>query len=133
VNPPEAVSFPFDSRRAVCVTPSTEILREAQQVSELLNSLAEKHPLVSEALISISGNVRRTTTLLEGLVVRRMGPCAGRGPANARTHLKTKTRVRWFALRKEDILRRQVDNAPPQVGACEEGRDIESGFFNLDH
>jgi hypothetical protein len=54
-----------------------------QQVSERLNSLAEKHPLVSEALISISGNVRHTTTLPDVLVVRRMGPCAGPGPANA--------------------------------------------------
>jgi len=37
------------------------ILREARQlrsVSDRLDSLAEKHPLVSEALIAIEGNVR---------------------------------------------------------------------------
>ena len=44
------------------------ILHEAQQlynVSDRLDSLAEQHPLVSEALITISGSVRNTATLLE--------------------------------------------------------------------
>jgi hypothetical protein len=43
------------------------ILHEAQQlhnVSDRLDSLAGRHPLVSEALITISGSVRNTATLL---------------------------------------------------------------------
>jgi hypothetical protein len=62
------------------------ILHEVQQlynVSDRLDSLAEQHPLVSEALITISGSVRNTATLLEVLVATRMGPLAGLDPANA--------------------------------------------------
>ena len=65
--------------------PSDAILHEAQQlhnVSDRLDSLADEHPLVSEALIT-SGNVRHTATLLEVLVVTKMGPLSGPGPANA--------------------------------------------------
>ena len=43
------------------------ILHEVQQlynVSDRLDSLAGQHPLVSEALITISGSVRNTATLL---------------------------------------------------------------------
>jgi len=42
--------------------PSNAILHEAQQlhkVSERLNSRADQHPLVSDALVTISGNVRK--------------------------------------------------------------------------
>ena len=56
--------------------PSTAILQEAQKlhnVSDRLDSLAAEHPVVSEALITISGNVRNTATLLEVLVVTKMG------------------------------------------------------------
>ena len=53
------------------------------QVSERLASLAEKHPLVSEALLTISGNVRNTATLLEVLVVTRMGPPLGPAASEA--------------------------------------------------
>jgi hypothetical protein len=45
------------------------ILREIRQlynVSDRLDLLAEQHPLVSDALISISGRVRNTATLLRG-------------------------------------------------------------------
>ena len=66
--------------------PSDAILHEAQQlhnVSDRLDSLADEHPLVSEALITISGNVRQTATLLEVLVVTKMGPLSGSDPANA--------------------------------------------------
>jgi hypothetical protein len=67
--------------------PSSAILDEARrlyQVSDRLDSLAGDHPLVSEALITISGNVRNTATLLEVLVVTRMGPpLVGLGPADA--------------------------------------------------
>lgn len=65
---------------------SNGILHEVQQlynVSERLDLLAEEHPLVSEALITISGSVRNTATLLEVLVATRMGPFAGLDPANA--------------------------------------------------
>jgi hypothetical protein len=69
--------------------PSTTILQEAQKlysVSDRLDVLAEEHegrPVVSEALITISGNVRHTATLLEVLVVTKMGPLIEPGPSNA--------------------------------------------------
>jgi hypothetical protein len=56
--------------------PPSAILNEAQQlhsVSDRLDSLAENHPTVSEALITISGSVRNTATLLEVLVATKMG------------------------------------------------------------
>jgi hypothetical protein len=61
------------------------ILHEVQQlynVSDRLDSLAEQHPLVSEALITISGSVRNTATLLEVLVATKMTLLSGE-PANA--------------------------------------------------
>ena len=66
--------------------PGTAILREVQQlysVSEPLDSLAEQHPLVSEARISISGSVRNTATLLEVLVATKIAPISGLDSANA--------------------------------------------------
>jgi len=65
---------------------SESILRQAQKlhhVSDTLDALADEHPVVSEALITISGNVRQTATLLEVLVVTKLGPLTGRGPAMA--------------------------------------------------
>ena len=62
------------------------ILNEVQQlynVSDRLNTLAEKHPLVSEALLGISGSVRNTATLLEVLVVTRIATLSGLDPTNA--------------------------------------------------
>jgi hypothetical protein len=62
------------------------ILHEVQQlynVSDRLDTLSEKHPLVSEALITISGSVRNTATLLEVLVATKIAPLSGLGPANA--------------------------------------------------
>jgi hypothetical protein len=55
--------------------PLTAILREVQHlygVSERLDSLAEEHPVVSEALLVISGSVRDTATLLEVLIATKM-------------------------------------------------------------
>jgi hypothetical protein len=52
-------------------------------VSERLDSLAEQHPLVSQALITISGSVRNTATLLEVLVAMKIVPLFGLDPANA--------------------------------------------------
>ena len=65
--------------------PSAAVLQEAQKlhnVSDRLEVLADLHPVVSEALLSISGNVRHIAAILEVLVVTRMGPIEP-GPANA--------------------------------------------------
>ena len=65
---------------------SNPILHEAHQlhsVSDRLDLLAEEHPVVSEALITISGTVRHTATLLEVLVTVKMGPPSGLDPASA--------------------------------------------------
>ena len=62
------------------------ILHEARQlhnVSDRLDLLAEEHPVVSEALITISGSVRNTATLLEVLVATRMGQFSALDPASA--------------------------------------------------
>ena len=66
--------------------PSNAILHEVTQlhnVSDRLDLLAEKHPIVSEALITISGSVRNTATLFEVLVATKMAPLSGLDPANA--------------------------------------------------
>jgi hypothetical protein len=66
--------------------PSSAILREAQalhKVSDRLDTLAEEHPVVSDALVTISSNVRHTAALLEVLVATKMGPLSGKGPAMA--------------------------------------------------
>jgi hypothetical protein len=65
---------------------STAILHEAQQlykVSDRLDSLAEQHPVVSDALANISGSVRNTATLLEVLVAAKMGSTFGADRADA--------------------------------------------------
>ena len=62
------------------------ILHEVQQlynVSERLDSLTEQYPLVSEALLTISGSVRNTATLLEVLVAMKIAPISGLNPASA--------------------------------------------------
>jgi hypothetical protein len=62
------------------------ILHEVQQlynVSDRLDLLAEEHPVVSEALITISGSVRNTATLLEVLIATKMGLFSGLDPADA--------------------------------------------------
>jgi hypothetical protein len=61
------------------------ILLEVQKlhnVSDRLELLAGQHPLVSEALISISGSVRNTATLLEVLVAMKITPLSGLDPAS---------------------------------------------------
>jgi hypothetical protein len=66
--------------------PSAAILHEAKtlhNVSDRLDALAGEHPVVSEALATISSNVRHTATLLEVLVVTKLGPLGGSGPAMA--------------------------------------------------
>jgi hypothetical protein len=62
------------------------ILHEVQQlynVNDRLDLLAEEHPVVSEALITISGSVRNTATLLEVLIATKMGLFSGLDPADA--------------------------------------------------
>ena len=62
------------------------ILHEVQKlynVSDRLESLAEQHPVVSEALITISGSVRNTATLLEVMIATKMAPVSGLEPASA--------------------------------------------------
>jgi len=64
---------------------SNEILRAATQlynVSHRLDSLAEQHTLVSEALITISRSVRNTATLIGGAGCNENKPLAGLHPAN---------------------------------------------------
>ena len=58
-------------------------VRQLYNVSDRLDSLAGQHPLVSEALITISGSVRNTATLLELLVATKMAPLSGLNPASA--------------------------------------------------
>ena len=67
-------------------TKFSAILREARQlraVSDRLDSVAEQHPLVSEALLTISGNVRHTAVLLEVLVMTKIGALSEPDPADA--------------------------------------------------
>jgi hypothetical protein len=66
--------------------PTSAILNEVTKlynVSNRLDSLAEEHPQVSEALITISGSVRNTATLLEVLVATKMELSSGLDPADA--------------------------------------------------
>jgi hypothetical protein len=66
--------------------PLTSILQQVQRlygVSESLESLADQHPVVSEALLTISGSIRNTATLLEVLVATKMTPPSGLDPASA--------------------------------------------------
>lgn len=65
---------------------SNAIQHEIQQlynVSDRLDSLAEQHPLVTEALLTISGSVRNTATLLEVLVSMKITPLFGLNAADA--------------------------------------------------
>jgi len=76
----------LDSQEIGCAMPTSAILNEVTKlygVSDRLDSLAEEHPQVSEALITISGSVRNTATLLEVLVATRMGLSSGLEPADA--------------------------------------------------
>jgi hypothetical protein len=62
------------------------ILHEVQQlynVSDRLDSLSEQHPLVSQALITISGSIRNTATLLEVLLAVKIAPLFRLDPADA--------------------------------------------------
>ena len=58
-------------------------VRQLYNVSDRLDALAEQHPLVSEALMSIAGSVRNTATLLGVLVATKIAPLSGLDPASA--------------------------------------------------
>jgi len=56
------------------LTPFEDILKEVNQlnsVSDRLELLADQHPSVEDALMSVSGNVRNTATVLEVLALVR--------------------------------------------------------------
>ena len=57
--------------------------QQLHNFSDRLNTLAEQRSLVSEALITIAGSVRRTAAVLEVLVVTKIAPLAGLDPASA--------------------------------------------------
>ena len=58
-------------------------IRQLYDVSDRLDSLAEQHPLISDALIGISGSVRNTAALLEVVVAMKMPLVSGFDSANA--------------------------------------------------
>jgi hypothetical protein len=65
--------------------PTSTILHEVQQlydVSDRLDLLAEQHPLVIEALTTISASIRNTATLLEVLVATKIMPLSGLDPGD---------------------------------------------------
>jgi hypothetical protein len=65
--------------------PAAAILQEVQRLyatSDRLEVLAEKNPLLAEALLIISGSLRNTATLLEVLVATKILPVAELGLGN---------------------------------------------------
>ncbi len=58
-------------------------VRQLYNVSDRLDLLAEQHPVLSEALIGISGSVRNTASLLEVVVAMKMLPFSGLVQGNA--------------------------------------------------
>ena len=55
--------------------PAGDILREAQELKKVcqrLELVAEQHPLVTDALLTICGTIRSTATILEVLVRTKM-------------------------------------------------------------
>ena len=55
----------------------------SEDVRLVPDSLAGQHPLVSEALVTISGSFRNTATLLEVLVATKIAPISGLDSATA--------------------------------------------------
>ena len=55
--------------------PSKALLHEAQQLKDVsgrLELLADEHPTVTTAILSISGTIRSTATILEVLVATKL-------------------------------------------------------------
>ena len=56
--------------------PSKALLHEAQQlqdISQRLELLADQHPNITEALLSICGTIRSSAAILEVLVTTKLG------------------------------------------------------------
>lgn len=56
--------------------PSKALLREAQQLNDVsgrLELLADEHPTVTDAILTICGTIRSTATILEVLVATKLG------------------------------------------------------------
>jgi hypothetical protein len=74
------------SKEAAYLMHPNAILHEIRQlynVSDRLDLLAERHPLVSDALTGIAGSIRNTATLLEVVVAMKMPTFSGIDPATA--------------------------------------------------
>jgi hypothetical protein len=70
----EDVSPYLPTTKSATPTPFEDILKEVghlNNVSERLESLADQHPIVEDALMSVSGNIRNTATVLEVLALIR--------------------------------------------------------------
>ncbi len=80
--PPLAVRLSGKPRSPMHPNAILHEIRQLYNVSDRLDSLAEQHPLVSDALIGISGSVRNNATLLEVVVAMKMPLLSGLGPAN---------------------------------------------------
>lgn len=55
--------------------PSKALLHEAQQLKDVsgrLELLADEHPTVTDAILTISGTIRSTATILEVLVATKL-------------------------------------------------------------
>jgi hypothetical protein len=55
--------------------PSTPLLHEAQQLEDVsgrLESLADEHPTVTDAMLTICGTIRSTATIVEVLVATKL-------------------------------------------------------------
>ena len=55
--------------------PSKALLHEAQQLKDVsgrLELLADEHPTVTDAILSICGTIRSTATILEVLVAAKL-------------------------------------------------------------
>ena len=55
--------------------PAKALLDEAQQLKDVsgrLESLADKHPTVTDAILKICGTIRSTATILEVLVATKL-------------------------------------------------------------
>ena len=55
--------------------PSKALLHEAQQLKDVsgrLELLADEHPTVTDAILTICGTIRSTTTILEVLVATKL-------------------------------------------------------------
>ena len=77
--------FLQNSRKVVQLMPANEILQEAKKlhkVSDSLDTLAEQHAPISEALAILSGSVRNSATLLEVLVALKLRPAPWFDPAS---------------------------------------------------